>query len=65
MNATQYGRRYSQFTRTQLLARQGRLTDALASCDSLIELSGEAGDQRLGQIALLTKAELLQQVGNI
>jgi hypothetical protein len=46
------------------LARQGHLSDALVSCESVIELSGEAGDQRLGQIALLTKAELLQQIGN-
>jgi transcriptional regulator with PAS, ATPase and Fis domain len=61
---TQYGRRYSQLTRTQLLARQGCLTDALASCDSLIEISGQAGDQGLSQTALLTKAELLQQVGS-
>ena len=61
---TQYARRYSRLTRTQLLARQGRLSDALVSCEFLIELSEKAGDERLRQIALLTKAELLQQVGN-
>ena len=61
---TQYGRRYSQLTRTQLLARQGCLADALVSCESLIEIAARAGDHGLGQTALLTKAELLQQVGS-
>jgi transcriptional regulator with PAS, ATPase and Fis domain/tetratricopeptide (TPR) repeat protein len=61
---TQYSRRYSQLTRTQLLARQKRFADALKCCKSLVELSKEADDQRLGQIALLTKAELFQQMGN-
>ena len=49
---------------TQLLARQRRWNDALASADSLIQLAGDAGDHLLRQIALLTKAELLQEVGN-
>jgi DNA-binding NtrC family response regulator len=61
----QYARRYSQLTRTQLLARQGRLTEALSSCRFLLEVSGQAGDHGLSQIALLIKAELLQQIGRI
>ena len=58
-----YVYRHAQLTVTQLLARQKRWTDALASADALIQLASDAGDHLLRQIALLTKAELLQQVG--
>jgi DNA-binding NtrC family response regulator/tetratricopeptide (TPR) repeat protein len=60
-----YVYRNIQLTRAHLLAREGRPFDALTSCESVIELSNGAGDQRLGRIALLTKAELLQQAGNL
>ena len=61
----QYARRYAQLTRTQLLARQMRLPEALASAESLMQLAEQAGDHLLQQVALLTKAELLQQAGNV
>ena len=60
-----YVYRNTQLTRTQLLARQLRLPEALASAESLIQLAGQAGDHLLQQVALLTKAELLQQAGNV
>jgi DNA-binding NtrC family response regulator len=58
-----YAHRYATLTRTQLLARQGRLDDALASADLLLRLSDESGDHLLSRIALLTKTELLQDAG--
>jgi DNA-binding NtrC family response regulator len=60
-----YVYRHAQLTRTQLLAHQLRWDDALVSAGSLVELAGDAGDHLLRQIALLTKAELLQQVGDV
>jgi DNA-binding NtrC family response regulator/tetratricopeptide (TPR) repeat protein len=60
-----YVYRHAQLTRTQLLAHQMRWDDALVSADSLVELASDAGDHLLRQIALLTKAELLQQVGDV
>jgi DNA-binding NtrC family response regulator len=59
-----YVYRNTLLTRTQLLSRQNRHSIALSCCESIIELSEEAGDHRLGQIALLTKAELFQQMGD-
>jgi DNA-binding NtrC family response regulator len=58
-----YAHRYATLTRTQLLARQGRLDDALTSADLLLQISDESGDRLLHQIALLTKTELLQDAG--
>jgi transcriptional regulator with PAS, ATPase and Fis domain/tetratricopeptide (TPR) repeat protein len=60
-----YGHRYSKLTRTQLLAREGRLLDALGTVEGVIRLAADSGDHLLNQMALLTKAELLQQVGNV
>jgi DNA-binding NtrC family response regulator/tetratricopeptide (TPR) repeat protein len=60
-----YVYRHAQLTRTQLLAHQMRWGDALISAGSLVELASDAGDHLLGQIALLTKAELLQQAGDV
>jgi DNA-binding NtrC family response regulator/tetratricopeptide (TPR) repeat protein len=59
-----YAYRNAQLTRTQLLARQERWDEALSSADTVIQLAKEAGDHLLTQIALLTKAELLQQTGH-
>jgi DNA-binding NtrC family response regulator len=58
-----YVYRHAQLTATQLFARQRRWTDALASADLLIQLAGDTGDHFLRQVALLTKAELQQEVG--
>jgi DNA-binding NtrC family response regulator len=60
-----YGHRYSKLTRTQLLARQGRVLDALTNAKELIQLANDAGDHLLHQMALLTQAELLQQTDGI
>ena len=60
-----YAHRYSKLTRTQLLSRLGSFSDALVSAESLIQLASDAGDHLLRQIALLTKAEVLQQAGNV
>jgi DNA-binding NtrC family response regulator/tetratricopeptide (TPR) repeat protein len=60
-----YVYRHAQLTRTQLLAHQRRWDDALVSAGSLVELASDAGDHLLGQIALLTRAELLQQAGDV
>jgi DNA-binding NtrC family response regulator len=59
-----YVYRHSLLTRAQLLARQLRWKDAVNSAETVIQLANEAGDQLLGYIGLLTKAELLQQMGN-
>ena len=59
-----YVYRHAQLTVTHLLSRQKRWHDALASADSLIQLATDAGDHLLRQLALLTKTELLQDVGN-
>ena len=59
-----YVYRHAQLTVRSLLSRQKRWHDALASADALIQLATDAGDQLLRQMALLTKAELLQDVGN-
>ena len=58
-----YAYRHAKLTRTQLLIRQGSTGEALASAESLAQIAGEAGDRLLHQVALLTKAELLQQIG--
>mgnify|MGYP003694323015 CR=1 FL=1 len=60
-----YGHRYSKLTRTQLLAREGRLVDALGTVEGVVQLAADSGGHLLNQMALLTKAELLQQVGNV
>ena len=62
---SRYVYRHTQLTRTHLLGRQGRLTDALAHADSVLALASEAGDQLLFNMAQLTKAELLQQANRI
>jgi DNA-binding NtrC family response regulator/tetratricopeptide (TPR) repeat protein len=60
-----YVYRHARLTQTQLLARQERWDDALVSAESLVKLASDAGDQWLRQVALLMKAELLQQTGNV
>ena len=59
-----YSHRYAQLTRTQLLARQGRFPEALASADIVMKLATEASDHLLHQLAMLTRAELLQLTGH-
>jgi DNA-binding NtrC family response regulator len=54
-----YACRYAQLTRTALLARQDRLTDALASAELVIELADRSRDVLLRTLGLLAKAELL------
>src|SRR5262249_53624064 len=60
-----YARRYSRLTLAQLLIRQRLFDEALSNIESLVQLATHAGDHLLHQIALLTKAELLQQLGNL
>jgi DNA-binding NtrC family response regulator/tetratricopeptide (TPR) repeat protein len=60
-----YGYRHSQMTYTHLLMRRAEWDAALESADSLARLADESGDHLLQQIAFLTKAELLQQLGRI
>src|SRR5207247_6451002 len=56
--------RYALLTRTQLLARQGSLGDALAKVETLLAVASGVGDRLLSSTAGLTKAELLQMAGS-
>jgi DNA-binding NtrC family response regulator/tetratricopeptide (TPR) repeat protein len=56
---TFYGPRYGELTRTRLMARQGRIDDALQHIEYVQALSERTGDQILLKIALLAKAEFL------
>ncbi len=60
-----YEQRYAAHTRLRLLAEQGRSEEALSQIDSLIGLAAHAGDGLLLKAILLTKAELLQNVGQL
>ena len=60
-----YVYRYALLTHTQVLMYQTRWHEALVSAESLIQVASDAGDHLLRQIALLTKAEVLQQAGNV
>jgi DNA-binding NtrC family response regulator/tetratricopeptide (TPR) repeat protein len=60
-----YVYRHARLTHTQLLAHQQRWAEAMVSAESLVKLAGDAGDHWLEQVALLTKAELLQQAGQV
>src|SRR5436190_2538729 len=60
-----YGHRYAALTRTQLLASQGRIHEAVVMNELVLELATRGGDSLLEKRSQLTKAELLQQVGRI
>ena len=49
--------------RALLLARQGRLDEALVQAENVLALTQVTGDNLLRRHALLTKADLLQQLG--
>ena len=58
-----YGHRCAELTRAELLARQGRLKDALRATESVLTLADRAGDMLLRDRATLTKAAVLERVG--
>jgi DNA-binding NtrC family response regulator/tetratricopeptide (TPR) repeat protein len=62
---TLFAHRYTLLTRIQLLARQSRFDDALAASESLESVANRSGDHLLFTMALLTKAELLQQTNRL
>jgi len=62
-DAVLYAHRCAELTRTHLMARRGRTDDALAHSGIVLNLATCAGDALLSLMGLLTRAELLQQVG--
>ena len=60
-----YEHRYTAHTRLRLLIRQGRIEEALSSVDTVLALATRAGDGLLQKQVQLTKAELLQRLGQL
>jgi len=58
-----YEQRHSALTRIHLLAHRGQLQDALNGTEPVLELAMKAGDGFLQKHVLLTRADLLQQLG--
>jgi DNA-binding NtrC family response regulator len=54
-----FAHRYAALTRTQLLARQNRVAEALAQADVVQALSQRADDKLLSRMVSLVKAELM------
>ena len=59
-----YEQRHSALTRIHVLAQQGQLQQALNGTGPVLELATKAGDSLLQKQVLLTRADLLQQLGN-
>jgi len=57
-----YAYRYTELTRTQLLARQGLTEDALLCADVVLDLARASADARLEVLAKLTRADILFQL---
>ena len=57
---SQYANRYALLTRSNLLARQGFIQDALLHIGQLADITSRMGDRFLGLSARLTRMELLQ-----
>jgi len=57
-----YAHRYAELTRTLLIARYGRVHEALAHSDVVQTLAKRAHDKLLSRMALLVKSELLLRV---
>src|SRR5439155_4640667 len=57
--------RHTLLTRVQLHARQSQYDDALAAAESLESVANRSGDHLLRTMAVLTKAELLQQMNRL
>jgi len=60
-----YEHRYAALTRIHLLASQREFKTALSKAESLIDLATRAGDNLLLRQVQLTKAELLQDEGQV
>jgi tetratricopeptide (TPR) repeat protein len=58
-----FAHRYAAMARVLLLARQGRLEDALVQVENVLALTHVTGDRLLGKHALLTKADISRQLG--
>jgi len=58
-----YPHRHAALTRANLLARDGRIQDAIDQTDRTLSLAREAKDQFLWQRGLLGKASFLRQAG--
>ena len=60
-----YLRRYTEFTRADYLARSGKTELALKKVATVVGLAEKGGDHLLRRMALLLKADLLQQSARI
>ena len=60
-----YEHRYAAHTRLRLLADHGHVEDALGTADRAIDLAARVGDSLLLKQVQLTKAELLQRLGQL
>src|SRR5439155_1478299 len=58
-----YAHRYALLARSELLAREGRLHQALETTESVLTVAREAGDRLLQALAAVFKAEVLQRLG--
>ncbi len=58
-----FAHRYAAMARALLLVRQGRLDDALLQIEKVLALTDVTGDRLLGKQALVTKADVFQQMG--
>jgi DNA-binding NtrC family response regulator/tetratricopeptide (TPR) repeat protein len=58
-----YANRNARLTLVEMMAREGRLNEALQEVERVVELGELSGDRRLHINALLTKAELLVMSG--
>jgi transcriptional regulator with PAS, ATPase and Fis domain/tetratricopeptide (TPR) repeat protein len=60
-----YEQRYSALTRVHLLAQEGHIEQALLGTGPVLELAALAGDGLLQKQTQLTRADLLQRLGQI
>jgi transcriptional regulator with PAS, ATPase and Fis domain/tetratricopeptide (TPR) repeat protein len=60
-----FAHRYAAMARALLLARKGRMDDAMLQIDGVLALTDVTGDRLLGKHALIMKADLLQQSGAV
>jgi DNA-binding NtrC family response regulator/tetratricopeptide (TPR) repeat protein len=60
-----YAHRYSRLTRTLLAAREKQWDEALRGVAGVMDLAASTQDERLGLLASLAKAEILQEAGSL
>jgi DNA-binding NtrC family response regulator/tetratricopeptide (TPR) repeat protein len=64
-NRSCYAYRHTQLTKVQLFARLNKLDEALRHLDVVHKLADQSGDVLLGDLAVLERAELLREVGEV